>query len=80
MGSEGGQGSLTYLFSFSDNITLLDGDSKTKDNKQTILHDEIFGGKKFHDGVGGLLGSHSNGKLASTHAMKNRYPQEEKNL
>ncbi len=81
LGTEGGQGGLSpYVFGFSDDITVPDGGSKTKDKIQAILHNEIFCHEEFHDGVGGLLGSHSNRKLASTHAMKNGCRREEKDL
>jgi hypothetical protein len=82
LGSEGGQGGLSpYVFGFSDDITVPDSDSKTEDKIQAILHDEMLCHEEFHDGFGGLLGSHSNRKLASTHAMKkNGFPREEKDL
>jgi hypothetical protein len=42
---------------------------KTKDKIQSILHDELFCNEEFHNGVGDLLGSHINKKLACIHAI-----------
>jgi hypothetical protein len=76
-----GHGGLTpYVFGFNEDITVPCGGEKTKDKIQKILHEEIFSHDKFHDGVGGLLGSHSFRKLASTHSRKNGCTKEEKEL
>jgi hypothetical protein len=68
------------VFGFSEDITVPDGGIKTKEKVQTILHNEIFCHPEIQDGVGGLLGSHSNRKLASTHARKNGCSKEEKDI
>ena len=66
LGSEGGHGGLSqYVFGFSKDMTVPEGGTKTKDKVQPILHDEIFCQEEFHDGVGGLLGSHSFRKVGS---------------
>jgi hypothetical protein len=81
LGSAGQGGLLTpYVFGFSEEINVPVGGEKTKDNAQSIPHDEIFCHKEFHDGVGGLIGSHSKKELASTHARKNGCSKDENDL
>ena len=80
LGAAGHAGLTPYVFGFSEDITVPIGGKKTTDKVQTILKDEIFQHEEFHDGVGGLLGSHSNRKLASTQAWKNGCSKDEKDL
>jgi hypothetical protein len=59
---------LPYVFSFCDDIMIPSGDKKAKDITQSIFGQKVFCLDEFQGG--GLLGSHSIRKFASTHARR----------
>jgi hypothetical protein len=77
---ESGRGGLTpYVFGFSDDYSIPEGGQKAKDFVQTVLANEIFNRPEFNTD-NGPLGSHSNRKLAATHARKNGCSKDEKDI
>ena len=54
-----------YVFSFLDDITIPNGGLKAKDTVQNIFGQKVLKLQEFQNG--GLLGSHSIRKFASTH-------------
>jgi hypothetical protein len=63
----------TFVFAFTEEITIPSGGQKAKDVAQTIFGQRIFRRQEFQ--ALGLLGSHSIRKFASTHV---RYSKDDK--
>ena len=57
-----------YLFAFSDDITIPGGGQKAKETAQNIFGQKVLKLQEFQSG--GLLGSHSIRKFASTHVRR----------
>jgi hypothetical protein len=57
-----------YVFAFSDDITIPGGGQKAKDTAQNIFGQKVLKLEEFQ--TGGLLGSHSIRKFASTHVRR----------
>jgi hypothetical protein len=66
-----------YVFGYSDGITVPGGANKTKDKISTFFREKIFAHEGFLDG-GGLCGSHSMQKYASTFARRSGASKDEK--
>jgi hypothetical protein len=77
----GGGSLLTpYVFHFSDDDTIPEGDNKAKESMvQTILATENYNRPEFNTAKG-PLGTHSIRKLASTHARKNGRLKDKKDI
>jgi hypothetical protein len=66
-----------YVFGFSDDVTVPGGANKTKVQISTFLREKIFAHERFLN-AGGLCGSHSLRKYASTRARKSGASKDEK--
>ena len=67
-----------YIFGLNDNITVPAGGDRVKDQIQAIFANEIFNRAEFQ--TGGLLGSHSVRKYASSHARGSGANKDDKDL
>lgn len=67
-----------YLFAFSDDVTMPGGGKKAKETAQNIFGQKVLKLPEFRDG--GLLGSHSIRKYASTHVRRCGISKDDKDL